>query len=85
MSTPNLAPYRAETTPLTKIRGIGVPVGHSGPPRFVVECVLCGDVTRAESGGTWDNAKLPEANLYRQRHLAKHLTALAKEVTEAAR
>lgn len=52
---------------------------------YHVICRLCGNVTRRESGGTVNDARLQQAGLYRQRHLAKHLSALAQEVEEATR
>lgn len=53
---------------------------------YVVVCREHGDVTREESGFTAEGGvKLTQAGLYRQRHLARHLSALANEVTEAAR
>lgn len=57
----------------------------SGISVFHVICRDCGNVTRAESGGTVNDAPLAQANLYRQRHLAKHLRLLAAEIAEAAR
>lgn len=48
--------------------------------RYKVLCSVCGDVTRRESGGHVNDANIGQAALYRQRHLAKHLTALAEEI-----
>lgn len=50
-----------------------------------VHCRECGDVTRAESGGTVEAATMEQADLYTRRHLAKHLTVLAEEITKFTR
>jgi hypothetical protein len=65
--------------PLTEILGLGT--------GYRVECRECGDVTREESVFTVHagEATMQQAGLYRQRHLARHLSALATEVAEAAR
>ena len=65
--------------PLTKIQG----VDREG--RYVVLCRECGDVTGHESGGLVQSGTIQMVDLYRQRHLARHLTALAHEIAEAAR
>ena len=64
---------------LTEI--LGGTYGHS------VVCREHGDVTLLESGGVVASGKATgqQAGLYRQRHLAQHLKALADEITEAAR
>lgn len=64
---------------LTEI--IGGTHGHA------VTCRECGDVTLIESGFTIPSGKATgeQAGLYRQRHLAKHLVALAAEIEGAAR
>lgn len=53
--------------------------------RYTVHCRECGDVTRMESGGTVNDAPLAQCGLYQQRHLAKHLKALAEEIALASR
>jgi hypothetical protein len=69
--------------PLTEAVGNGL---IPGPLVYVVRCRECGDVTRLESNFTTEGpVPLQQAGLYRQRHLARHLTALATEVAEAAR
>jgi hypothetical protein len=66
-----------EVRPLTQL----VHVGNQG---FIVSCEICGDVTAQESHGT-TAAPIGQVALYRQRHLAKHLLALATEIAQAAR
>lgn len=63
--------------PLTKVTG---DLGG-----FTLTCRECGDVTMQESGGYVDKGTMQQVGLYRQRHLSRHLTALATEVAEATR
>ena len=67
--------------PLTKIQGVDRE-GH-----YVVLCRDCGDVTIEESNFTVEagGVAIQQAGLYQQRHLSRHLTALAHEVAEATR
>lgn len=52
--------------------------------QYKVWCDACVKyVTREESGGLVNDAPLQQANLYRERHLARHLKALAEEILEA--
>lgn len=74
--------------PLVTVTGRAVPSDEPGVVSrgaWTVVCRECGDVTREESNFTVEQANTQQANLYRQRHLARHLTALANEVAEAAR
>lgn len=63
-------------------------IGGIHEPGYSVYCDACGaDVTIDESEFTTrpGEATVVQAGIFRQRHLAKHLTALAAEITEAAR
>lgn len=71
--------------PLTTLDYYGEVVDADPKAYYVVNCRLCGDVTREESGGTVNFAPLMHATLYRQRHLAKHLERLAAEIKDACR
>jgi hypothetical protein len=73
--------------PLTEVKGRYETTDEPGKSRgvYVVICRECGDVTREESGFTVDEAPIQQAGIYRQRHLSRHLSALANEVAEAAR
>ena len=78
--------------PLTEIKGTG---RFAAPPAsahdrtyrgtYVVLCRDCGDVTSLESGDTVTEAPIEQAGLYRRRHLARHMHALATEGLEANR
>ena len=67
------------------IRPLITMFSSDGPKDYVAVCRECGDVTMQESGGYVDKGTMQQAGLYRQRHLARHLTALSEEITEAAR
>lgn len=95
MSTPNFLPETSlRIHPLLALESAGVVQGEWGigagagrPAHHVyrVMCRDCGDVTRAESGGTVNDAPLDQANLYAQRHLARHLQELASEIAKFSR
>lgn len=72
-----------QPAPLTTLEYVGL--SDQARTYYTVVCRDCGDVTRQESGGTVNDAPLPQATLYQQRHLARHLAALSAEITEAAR
>jgi len=66
--------------PLTEVKGTGKwDIGEINVAHYKVTCRECG-VVSDKPGVT-----AAMAALYRQRHLAEHLTALAEEIARAAR
>lgn len=83
-------PGNVNIQPLTRLDNVGTapteePDGVFARAIYHVICRDCGDVTRSESGGHVNDARIREAALYRQRHLAWHLRALAEEIDAASR
>lgn len=83
-------PGNVNIEPLTSLEYAGTvntagDLGLDARPIYRVICRDCGDITRSESGGQVNDAPLGQATLYRQRHLAWHLRALAEEIDAASR
>jgi len=71
----------AHIEPLTEVLGTSQPgpIGDRNVTYYTVTCRECGVVSDKP------DVTIVMAALYRQRHLAEHLTALAEEITRAAR